>query len=269
MKRLFYFLLILSCLLPFQSCKKGCTDPKAINFQENVKENNEKCLYPIFPLEVNFKLLFNSYPVEFDEFYPNNGNKNISIEKLKFYVSDFTLINENGSEILINDVLLADFNQADTVFKPEFTAFIPYGNYSGVKFGLGLKPSLNNLDPANFEPNNPLSVYSGMYWTWATKYIFFSVEGRLDSDNNKVADGNYFYHLGFEKYYKQVGPLAINLQHEYGKEPKLTVSLDFYEALYKKGTVVDPFVNGASHTSGSEELANQLLTNISQVFKAE
>ncbi|MCW3126882.1 MAG: hypothetical protein JWO03_2540 [Bacteroidetes bacterium] len=36
---------LLVCLMGFQSCKKGCNNPKAFNFQANAKENDGTCLY--------------------------------------------------------------------------------------------------------------------------------------------------------------------------------------------------------------------------------
>ncbi len=69
MKRL--LLLAIAPVLVFNSCKKGCTDPLAMNYDVNAKKENNSCTYPVVeqdePLLI-IKLKFDSTQTRLDNF---------------------------------------------------------------------------------------------------------------------------------------------------------------------------------------------------------
>ena len=121
--------------------------------------------------------------------YKNPNGREYFVSTLKMYISDITLIDEAGEETLLSEIELFDLTQpgalkvahGDGTFK-QFE--VPAKKYSGVKFGIGVPKRLNHEDPADFEPEHPLSVFNSMHWNWAAGYRFMILEGKIDSSIN-------------------------------------------------------------------------------------
>ncbi|MDX1351307.1 MAG: hypothetical protein R3279_13710 [Putridiphycobacter sp.] len=77
MKRITIAIAALVVGLAFTSCKKyGCTDPDALNFEDNVRSNNLLCTY-------NGSILF-----WYDELIQDSLNALYNIQALEYYVED-------------------------------------------------------------------------------------------------------------------------------------------------------------------------------------
>lgn len=268
MKRVYFFILSLLVLGFFNSCKQGCTDNLAINFDEKAKKSDGSCLYGLPELNLKFNLIFKGENLDFNTFYADYQNRDIAVETFRFYISDVTLIESNGTEYVLSEVELVDFSEEDTLWLNEFTfKYPPDKNFTKIKFGLGLNPTLNNSDPSVFEFNNPLSIYPGMYWVWATKYIFAKVEGKIDGNQDGTADQAFFYHVGLDKYYQNVDPITINISTILGKQDALNLGIDVMDLFNQPSDTINYQIDGQTHTDDNEALAERFLVNLSNSFK--
>jgi len=114
-------------------------------------------------------------------------------EELKYVISNIRLIKVDGTEIPYN---VNDLDNGATVVnqaKEETLQYvlneIPTDDYSQIKFGLGVKTSLNTLDEVSFP-----SFYAAtgandteMHWEWGTGYRFTKIEGFYEEDNKELS----------------------------------------------------------------------------------
>jgi hypothetical protein len=105
-----------------------------------------------------------------------------------------------------------------------FKGTLPPGQYTRLSFDLGLRPSLNDLDPNQFSREHPLSRNTDMYWDML-KYRFLTFEGTADPKKNGSNDLYFTYHLGGNDFLRQAN-LNINMQAEDGKSTSAKVNID-------------------------------------------
>ncbi len=114
----------------------------------------------------------------------------------KMYVSQISLIDDNGNTTLLKDVALLDPLATD---ENSFRLAVPAGDYKSLQVGFGVDSVLNASDPLDFERDHPLSSYQSMYWTML-KYRFAKFEGKADGPDTS----NIFiaYHPGRDELYQ-------------------------------------------------------------------
>jgi uncharacterized repeat protein (TIGR04052 family) len=129
----------------------------------------------------------------------------IAIRDMRLYISGVHLLEAGGGDVELaleqdgtwqyEDVALLDFEDGSgscaemTTTETNMTirGTVPAGDYTGVRFDLGVPFALNHLDVATAEP--PLNV-DAMYWVWATGHKFAKIDVTADED---VA---FNFHLG-------------------------------------------------------------------------
>lgn len=128
----------------------------------------------------------------------------IDVDKIAFYVDNIKkLVNANCTEETIKNIDFIDFaNLKETKLK------LPAGNYTAIKFGLGLDVANNNIDPTigtgvlGFE-------YDEYWWSWASKHIFTKIEGDVETvPNSSNFNEGFVYHLGLDAAYTK--PLLLS-----------------------------------------------------------
>lgn len=120
---------------------------------------------------------WNGQPMHTFTEYRVPGDYRFQVEMLKFYLSDLRLVGDDG-EHAVSTVQLIDLDHGPYTFdlKP------PAGRWYGLRAGLGLPHDLNYTDPVLYGNDHPMSVNTGMYWTWATGYKFVLFDGRFNPD---------------------------------------------------------------------------------------
>lgn len=173
-----------------------------------------------------------------------------SFSELKYVISNIRLIKADGTEIPYN---VNDLDKGATVIDQAKTASlnyvlsnIPAGEYKQIKFGLGVKNSLNTLDQVRF-PNFYAAAGANdteMMWEWGTGYRFTKIEGFYDTDKKPLSihtgstvegeEGNYTQ--GVDAY----RDITLNLPTNAivgNKAPKIVIKADF-----------DKLLSGKTHT---------------------
>lgn len=161
------FLLLVSC------GEKGSPPPSpAINKYDTIS-NFQGLLVPTNgKLKVKVTYVFGDKPVELNsQFYNTIGGDTFTLSLIRHYFSNLTLIGEEKSINLGNYQLI---NAAEEPGKSFEISGLQPGVYNQLSLILGVDSLRNStglqegaLDPAY-----------GMFWTWATGYIFFKLEGR-------------------------------------------------------------------------------------------
>lgn len=202
------------------------------------------------------------------------------LDRLDLYISEITLVKENGDELLLSEVALYDLatggpsrhgSGAYTTFEE-----VPSGNYSGVKFGIGV-PDRLNTEPANYPIDHPLSVNNAMYWSWKTGYKFIAMEGLADGSLAKDGvrlDLPLVYHTGqdsvgsAQSLYRKLS--YVGGQYRFSVKPdeelQFVVELDINRMFYNQQDTIDISQSNRSHSvPGVEwELSRKITDNLAE-----
>jgi hypothetical protein len=193
-------------------------------------------------------------------------------EVLHMYCSQLELVKTDGQVVALKDVAFMDFsggknkNQHESVVQYDFD--VPAGEYRSLRFRVGLDSATNHSDPTLYSSDHPLSVINGMHWNWKQGYIFWKLEGRVDTSaaGGQAATGPLAYHIGLQTLARQVEiPLAnvgMGIKLNGGQKKHLDVKMDIARIAGGPESWVDLRREIFTHSTGSgfalaERLANR------------
>src|SRR5262249_32815822 len=98
----------------------------------------------------------------------------------------------NGSWLVLsNSAAWLDLGQNRNTFRLEN---VPSGEFTTIRFLVGLSTNLNHVNPAHFPPGHPLNPdVNDLYWGWQGGYVFLALEGLWRNSAGEL-DG-WAYHL--------------------------------------------------------------------------
>ncbi len=182
-------------------------------------------------------------PVEYGQMiYTNAAGNKYKVNLLKYYLSNFVFVKDDGTEHKTTNYELIDaFDTASCYL--QFNN-LPEGNYTTLKFALGID-SVRNHTGLQEDDLDPIH---GMIWTWNTGYIFFKHEGQfLDGS---MVNQQLFYHYGTDKAYT---PIQLTLGSMSLKDVSKTIYINFdLNKLYNTPNVID-FIDNNVHESLSTD----------------
>ncbi|MFN5318145.1 MAG: MbnP family protein [Bacteroidia bacterium] len=225
---------------------------------------------PLGTLEIRFKPTMNGVPLEGNSLFIGPNGKRMLLETLKFYWSDIYLHQGNDS-ILAEDVEFVDLVSGALNFRFD----VAPGSYSRMSYAVGLNPTLNgtnnpDYDEAQWPLTHPLSIYNGMYWSWATGYIFSKVEGKTDTSatQNQTPTFTWFYHSGLDSLYSPnvLSDLSLNIEKD--QTTILELNLEVNDIFSQPGDTVNMQNDYFTHTTDNLELARKVIRNLSKSIKS-
>lgn len=164
-------------------------------------DHNNDPQAPAFNL--NFHATYNGAAIEKYKAYPY-GAMQVRWTRFNLFVSDVTFL-KGTEEVAHTEIAFLDFtpdnaagNETKTV---TLGAPVPAGDYTGIRIGFGVKPTLNAKKPADYAPSHPLYNESE-YWPGWSSYIFSKLEGGADTDGNNSFDLDLVFHCGGNQTYK-------------------------------------------------------------------
>ncbi|MEM7102992.1 MAG: MbnP family protein [Bacteroidota bacterium] len=219
-------------------------------------------------LQLVFKGLFdgNTLVLNEDNTYVNGIPMRMS--HLQFYIANIELKGDFGT--IVKDIDVVDFSQnhmnAATAAQGETMTFedVPPGTYTGLKFGIGVPPALNSMQPAEFAVGHPLSNTAD-HWTAWNSFIFAKVEGRSDEDDDGIFSGSILYHTGGDDLYREYENNSGFILVE-GETTTVTLTLDALELFYTATDTLDIINNGVSHTTPSDQVSVDISTFVMDNF---
>jgi uncharacterized repeat protein (TIGR04052 family) len=179
---------------------------------------------------IEFRALVGREPAVCGATYSGIGTSQstMSLRELKMYVSEIALVDHHGAEVPLaleqdgvwqrEDVALLDFedgngdcNTSNPQTHTTVQGHAPDGDYTGVRFTIGVPEAMNHLDaataPAPF--NEP-----GMWWSWKGGYKYI----RLDVKTR--GNPSYYLHLGATSCEGEAGAYTCAA----GNAPRITVT---------------------------------------------
>jgi len=186
-------------------------------------------------LDLVFQANFGNDILEFDENYQMIDGTTINLTKSDMFLSDVRLIADDGSEVLLHDIIQVDFSLSPGGVKFR-TEDVPLQNYESLKFGIGVSEDINKTKPVDYEASNPLNN-SGYYWVAWDSYIFTKTEGKIDDDGDGTPERGWIFHTGKDDLYTE-GDVILDYKIEEG-ENEIRIILDHQPLFVKDGQAVN------------------------------
>lgn len=167
------------------------------------------------PLHLPLELVAGTTPFVAGEEFTTEGGTKVRAGIVAFFLSRAVLISSTGERVPARfadpagvprpyDLLLV--NSMDATL-PSVDLLARPGSYASLELGIGVPQACNHGDPTRAV--FPLNASSGLYWTWATGYMFIRIEGQVESDDGWAS---FLYHVGFDAAYRTVtltSPLSV------------------------------------------------------------
>lgn len=244
-----YFWALLIALITIAGCKNDDESTGTLVFEVKAMADGEK-----FVLNKEYTdILGNDY----------------KIELLRMYFSNLTLLKDDGSEVLANEVSYIKFENNHSAAGGDgetIIAEVPAGTYKGLRFALGVDSTLNHGDPNIWPQGHPLSIFNNAHWSWNSGYIFTKVEGRVDTAGNGNFDKTFLYHTGTDTLYREVDFSNASFSVAPGGKFTFGVNLDVQRLFYSDSDTISTPNENITHTSNNFTLAKKLMDNSSKAF---
>ena len=189
--------------------------------------------------------------------YFNAANNNYSVTKLRYYLSDFTFINQSGEEYKSGHIQYVDTEDETTlVFKIDE---LPKGNYTRVSFFVG-------LDDVNNETGALPGTTENVNMAWPDPmgggYHFMKLEGHFIDDVGSTS--GYAVHMGTATALTSV-ELEEAMNFEF-KNHRMTLTMNVNE-WFDTPSVFD--FNDGNYTMGKDSLMSVISANGMDAFSLE
>jgi hypothetical protein len=251
MNRLQYSFLILIVLAGFGSCKK-----------------EDKAIVPN-KLSIKFQTTFDGKQASIGQEFPVDQVA-VMFERFNVFLSDITLVRKDGTEKILSEIEFLDFTPPDdkTSIMEAITRTysVADGDYTAIKIGYGVKPSLNAKAPSEFGSDAVLAKAAGEYWDSWKSYIFMKLEAKGQLDADPEPEVGMIYHCGSDAVYR-TGIKTINLNLSGGKAVDQLIEIDLKRIFYSDNQWFN--VEAAPRTSdalGDVKVASQIMNNIDGAF---
>ncbi|MFN3874701.1 MAG: MbnP family protein [Flavobacteriales bacterium] len=199
--------------------------------------------------------------------YRAPGDIRFMAEMLRFYLSDIRVVAADGSDAPLSQVKLIDLGNGPMTI--EMAA--PAGTWLGLRAGLGLPHDLNHTDPVLYGADHPMSVNTGMYWTWASGYKFILFDGRFNPDPASTAPllSAFSVHTGMDTCYTTLDLFpALPFSTERGEATGLTLRVAVDGFLQTPEETIDVVTENQAHGS-NYPLALKLTRNAKRSISIE
>lgn len=157
-------------------------------------------------------------PLQFDQLlYTNAAGNHYEVSEIQWFISDITLVNDDGETLLLDGGGFAHYVDTDLpqTWTWELPDRIPAGNYSSIKFTFGLKGEKNV--PYSF-PNPPESDMAWPYMMGGDQggYHYMKLNGFwINTDNQRTP---FNAHLGVGQEYDNEGNVTAFIQNWFQTE---------------------------------------------------
>lgn len=186
--------------------------------------------------------------------YTNSAGNLYSVDLLKYYVTHVVLIKDDGSQFELKNYDL--INAFDNDYKTVEASNVPNGNYTGLKFNLGVDKVQNkNLGTGDLDPIHNMS------WGWNFGYIFFKHEGNFKDVNN--LNNSVLFHLGLDTALSEV-TLPITLLVN-GKNRIMKLQFDLNK-MYNSPQIDFNVDNNRMSNPGEENWMSSMKLNTTDAF---
>jgi hypothetical protein len=134
------------------------------------------------------------------KFYNDQNGRPMAIKTAQCFISDISLQNATGAwQTIPHTYLIKLWNKDDYVIPN-----VPVGNYTGIRFNVGIDQATDTTLPALYSPTGPDSLLANaanyyMYYGWQWEgYVFMDLEGTADisAAHDGSRDTSFVYIIG-------------------------------------------------------------------------
>lgn len=188
---------------------------------------------------------------------PLPGKNAPRVTRLDFLLSGLALRRQDGSWLESQD-WYASLSAAEPGKLIAEGTGTPPGDYTALRFRIGVDEAMNKGDPHQHPPGHALNPQtSGLHWGLMGGYIFLALEGRWQ---NGAQDDGFSFHLANAP---QLMTVEVPVVFQGGRPLTLELNLD----VTRMFAGLDLAQDGTStHSRAGDPLAAKLKTNIQQAF---
>lgn len=239
--------------------KEGCMDPNALNYDPEA-ETDCCCEYSTeFDMMLHLHNYVGPTTLATGGAYGVYG-VDVQFDLVKFYVSNVRLVEADGDEVASDAYLLVE----PGTMMYDAGAF-PEGNYTKIRFDVGIDSVTNHADPSVYPVNDPLGPqFPPMHWSWDAGYIFVRIDAQADQDMDGTFETPFEMHIGKDANLRTV-ELDLPLNGEAGNNYTAHINvnwLDFFDGVDMSGDLT-------THTGDNPDLTTILVGNIEGMFSIE
>ena len=159
--------------------------------------------------------------------YPTGAKLKATL--FQYYISDLELLpTGGGTAVRLADIDLIRYQAETDGSVASRTYDVPAGDYVGLRFGLGVKPDLNAMDPNVFSADFVLN--ETQFWNANARYVFAKIEANADLEDDGTFDTGLTYHLGSDALYTTI-TFTGNFTISSTANPELNIVADVLKAL--------------------------------------
>jgi len=146
---------------------------------------------------------------------------------------------------------------------------VPAGEWTAVRFDIGLPTDLNERDPAAWPPTHPLNPnFNGLHWSWQGGYIFLALEGRFwKKGGASDAAVGFAYHLARDPYRTTVA-VPANFRVDADLGGRLGIAFAMEQVIDGANSVSFSRDGTSTHSNDGDPLAAALSKNLPGAFGA-
>ncbi|MFZ4574909.1 MAG: MbnP family protein [Phycisphaerales bacterium] len=212
-------------------------------------------------IEVAIGHTFDGRPLAMDDVSLRTRAGNIvSVSRLDYLLSEIRLVGCDGATVPVGRE--AEFISLGTNRTGFTIGDVPNGDYTSLRFRVGLPKELNHADPARFGPSDPLHpVLNGLHWGWQGGYVFAAIEGRYELPGTAL--GGYSFHVGTDEL-----EVLVRIDGAFRITDGTRMELEFDVAgMFPEGARISPDDGSDStHSAPGDELARKLAANLGRAF---
>lgn len=190
---------------------------------------------------------------------PLPGKPSLRPTRLDFLLSGLALRRKDGTWVESQD-WFAYLSATGSSMIAEGTG-TPGGDYTGLRFRIGVDEAINKADPHSYPPGHALNPQvNGLHWGLMGGYIFMAFEGRWH--NPAGQEDGFSFHLANAP---QLTTVEVPVEFQGGRPLTIELEMDLLRVLKD----IDLAHDGTStHSRPGDALAAQLKTNLEQAFTA-
>ena len=257
-------LLLLSiAAIGLTSCNSdGCIDPTALNYDPNAKDDDGSCVYLAENLTFVFHSKLGNADFAFNEEAVTSSGRKIKYTRAQMYLSGFRFNGNGGPYDLLDPHLLVKATE-----QTYDMGYLPLGDYSSFTFSAGVDSVSNHADPATFAGTSALSSNNPdhMHWGWDPGYIFYVLEGVVDTSAAMNGDANapFIFHVGTDMH--RVDLAFVKAIDASNTGVTVEMEIDWLKLLDGTNMTSD-VTTRSTHTANNPPLAALMVENIDEAI---
>ena len=263
MKKITNILIAVLVGVGVSSCRKGCTDPVAENFDSKAKKNDNSCTYYVSS-EVNLEIYHKANGQSFSlnsDLTDDFGNK-YQFTRAHLYLSSPEYLDENMGLISSPKEYAI---VSPTIFNYKFGSVPVDTHIHMMNISVGVDSVANASDPGTYDNSHPLAYQSpSTHWNWNSGYVFIILEGVVDVDGNGTFDTGetFVMHVGTNSLLSVNSGLLAHFNSVGGQTHNIALDLNWAGLL----SGIDLSIDNSTHTMDNMPLATSVSNNAANIL---